>query len=306
MDLAAMLISGLVAGLAAGAASCAAVQGGFLIALHPAGARVLATFLGARVGAHAVVGAVLGLVGGALPMSPAVRAAVLVVAGVVICAHAVRRLRRGPSCAARAEKGTSRAAALGAATVLTPCGVTLSVELVAVSSRSAASGAVLLGGFALGTAPVLAALGLVVRVAARFAAIAGLVAGVVTVGAGLRLGGWLPELSSSAAAAQTVMGADRVQRITVWATDRGFRPGVVAVQAGDPVEITFRTAGNRGCTRTVAIAGRDVALPETGAVTVRVPGADLRYACGMGMYVGYLEIAHEPRNGRSPPGPAAL
>lgn len=198
-----------------------------------------------------------------------------------------------------AHAGTARAAGLGLATILMPCGVTVSLEVVAVSAGSAPGGAAVLAGLALGTAPALAALGLLLRGLAttRLAALGGvaaLAAGLFTAGSGLRLGSWLPEIGSpAAAAARASIGADGVQRLTIWATDRGFRPGVAVATAGRPVEIVFRTSGDRGCTRAVAVDGRDVVLPVTGARTVRLPARPegrLRYACGMGMYVGFIEF----------------
>ncbi|WP_167521622.1 sulfite exporter TauE/SafE family protein [Microbispora triticiradicis] len=205
----------------------------------------------------------------------------------------------GTAHAGTAHAGTARAAGLGLATILMPCGVTVSLEVVAVSAGSAPGGAAVLAGLALGTAPALAALGLLLRGLAttRLAALGGvaaLAAGLFTAGSGLRLGDWLPEIGSpAAAAARASIGADGVQRLTIWATDRGFRPGVAVATAGRPVEIVFRTSGDRGCTRAVAVDGRDVVLPVTGARTVRLPARPegrLRYACGMGMYVGFIEF----------------
>ncbi|WP_405088924.1 sulfite exporter TauE/SafE family protein [Microbispora sp. NBC_01389] len=207
------------------------------------------------------------------------------------------RTRTGRTSTGR--RGTARAAGLGLATILMPCGVTVSLEVVAVSAGSAPGGAAVLAGLALGTSPALAALGLLLRGLAttRLAVLGGvaaLAAGLFTAGSGLRLGGWLPEIGyPAAAAARAYVGADGVQRLTIWATDRGFRPGVAVATAGRPVEIVFRTSGNRGCTRSVAVDGRDVALPVTGARTVRLPARPegrLRYACGMGMYVGFIEF----------------
>ncbi|KAA9381447.1 hypothetical protein F5972_00975 [Microbispora cellulosiformans] len=207
--------------------------------------------------------------------------------------------RRGTVRRATVRRGTARAAGLGLATILMPCGVTVSLEVVAVSAGSAPGGAAVLAGLALGTAPALAALGLLLRGLAttRLAVLGGvaaLAAGLFTAGSGLRLGGWLPEFGSpAAAAARASVGADGVQRLTIWATDRGFRPGIAVATAGRPVEIVFRTSGDHGCTRAVAVDGRDVVLPVTGARTVRLPARPegrLRYACGMGMYVGFIEF----------------
>lgn len=201
-----------------------------------------------------------------------------------------------------------RAAALGMATIFVPCGVTIGMEVVAVGAGSALGGAAALAGLALGTAPAFAAFGLLLRTLAstRLAALAGiaaLAAGLFTVGSGLRLGGWLPDVSlaefgsPAAAAGRALTGTDGVQRLTVWATPEGFRPGIAVAAAGRPVEIVFRTKDNRGCTRTLAIDDHDVVLPVTGERVVRLaarPEGRLRYACGMGMYVGFVRFERSP------------
>ncbi|SNT38265.1 Cytochrome C biogenesis protein transmembrane region [Streptosporangium subroseum] len=184
-----------------------------------------------------------------------------------------------------------RAVMLGAATILLPCGVTLSTEVVAVSSGSALGGAAVMAGFAVGTAPAFALLGLALRRVAttRLAALAGIVAlatGLWTIASGMSLGGWLPGSGGSPAAAATVR-ADGTQRIDVWATDRGYRPGVVTARAGVSAEIVFHLVGAPGCTRMLTIDGRDVALPATVRLDPRPPGS-LRYVCSMGMYVGFI------------------
>ncbi|WP_371780464.1 sulfite exporter TauE/SafE family protein [Streptosporangium subroseum] len=184
-----------------------------------------------------------------------------------------------------------RAVMLGAATILLPCGVTLSTEVVAVSSGSALGGAAVMAGFAVGTAPGFALLGLALRRVAttRLAALAGIVAlatGLWTIVSGVSLGGWLPG-SGGSPAATAVVRADGTQRIDVWATDRGYRPGVVTARADMPSEIVFHLMGAPGCTRMLTIDGRDVALPATIRLDPRPPGS-LRYVCSMGMYVGFI------------------
>ncbi|WP_182898878.1 sulfite exporter TauE/SafE family protein [Microbispora sp. H10830] len=304
-------------------------------------------FLTGRLAAHTALGALLGLVGAVVQVGPRTRAALLVAAGTAVVVLAVRMLRRRreagctparkePASASRDPSGCSgpdgghgrdcappdsaalgtgarsptlvRAAALGMATIFVPCGVTIGMEVVAVSAGSALGGAAALAGLALGTAPAFAALGLLLRTlaATRLAALAGiaaLAAGLFTVGSGLRLGGWSPDFSlpqfgsPAAAAGRALTGADGVQRLTVWATPEGFRPGIAVAVAGRPVEIAFRTDDNRGCTRTLAIDDRDVVLPVTGERVVRLaahPEGRLRYACGMGMYVGFVRFERVP------------
>ncbi|GGS79949.1 hypothetical protein GCM10010156_43410 [Planobispora rosea] len=344
----ALFVGGLAAGLVAGAASCTAVQGGLLAGLT-SGPKVVGLFLTGRLASHVVAGALLGLLGSAVRLAPATRAALLVAAGIVVAGFGLRLLLRGaracpPRKTPRLASGTApaqgtacaegtacaqattpaegvspaegtppargivhaartvpiggRAVLLGAVTVLLPCGVTLSTQTVAVSSGSALGGAAVMAGFVAGTAPAFALLGLVVqRIAAtRLAAVAGvlaLAAGLWTASSGLRLGGWLPDPSGPPAvqpAAGRPGAADGVQRIDVWATDRGYRPGIVTARAGVPVEIAFHVAGNPGCARTLTVDGRDVALPAVVRLGPQRPGS-LRYVCSMGMYTGFITFA---------------
>jgi hypothetical protein len=205
-----------------------------------------------------------------------------------------------------------RAGLLGATTILIPCGVTLSTEVIAISSGSWLGGAAVMAGFVAGTAPAFALLGLLVRRVATtrlvaIAAAAALVAGALTVVAGLRLGGWLPDPGGPATATAVAhMRADGTQVITIWSTDHGYRPGVAAIEAGRPTEIVFRTRDNNGCTRTLTIEGQDVTLPVTGEQTVRLAPqrtGRLRYVCGMGMYVGFININQSRSPGATAPSP---
>ncbi|MEV0591352.1 urease accessory protein UreH domain-containing protein [Nonomuraea cavernae] len=348
---AALLASGLAAGLLAGTASCAAVQGGLLVGLMDRSAgpttapqstgaaragkdetcsaqpsagdpSLIGRFLVGRLVAHSAVGALLGLLGAAVSLPPAARALLLVAAGVTVIVFAVRLLRRTePGCAPPARQ-TRRLAAplLGAATILVPCGVTIGMEMVAVSSGSPLGGAAVMAGFVLGTAPAFALLGYVLRRVsrtrvARLAGVVALVAGMWTIGTGLNLGGWLPRPTLSAAASAGVpatgsartnetstneTGTDKSsttgaavaeggRRVTVWAMRDGYRPGIVTARAGVPVEVVFKLV-DQGCTGTVVIDGRDIALPAT-VVLPPQPTGTMRYTCAMGMYTGFIEFS---------------
>ncbi|GAA2287105.1 hypothetical protein GCM10010149_36770 [Nonomuraea roseoviolacea subsp. roseoviolacea] len=186
------------------------------------------------------------------------------------------------------------AGSLGSATVLVPCGVTLGVEMVAVTSASALGGAAVMAGFVAGSAPAFALLGYVLRRVsrtrvARLAGVMALAAGLWTAGSGLNLGGWLP--AGGTPPAEAVTGADRPAAgpVTVWATRDGYRPGLVTAPAGVPVEIVFKLADPGACTRTVTIDGRDVPLPAIVRLPPQ-PRGTLRYVCAMGMYTGFIKF----------------
>ncbi|MEU4234028.1 sulfite exporter TauE/SafE family protein [Nonomuraea sp. NPDC026600] len=303
----ALLASGLAAGLVAGTASCTAVQGGLLVGLTSGGCErpsrdpvLVAWFLAGRLVSYSAAGVLLGLAGSAVSLPPEVRALLLVAAGITVIAYAIGLLRRRRSgCDETPRRAARSAPLLGAATILIPCGVTLGMEMVAVSSGSPLGGAAVMAGFVLGTAPAFALLGWVLRRVsrtrlARLTGVAALVAGLWTVGAGVSLGGWLAgsgsaTTESTLAAPGSAAAGQGARTVTVWATRDGYRPGMVTAPAGVSVEIVFKLA-DQGCTRTVTIAGRDVALPATVRLPPQRPGS-LRYVCGMGMYSGYINFS---------------
>lgn len=147
---------------------------------------------GARVAAYATVGGLLGAVGGALLAAlpaglpgtlarpwPWLLAAALLLSAIDPEAHWLRRLRPLPGiahvlrrCAAlRASLApTTEAALLGALTPLLPCGLLYAGFAAAIATGWATGGAILLGGFALGAVPALAAAQLHVALARRSSA----------------------------------------------------------------------------------------------------------------------------------------
>ncbi|MFI6477095.1 sulfite exporter TauE/SafE family protein [Nonomuraea sp. NPDC050663] len=308
MEPVSLFLSGLAAGLVAGTASCTAVQGGLLVGLvdrtdrcgggccascRPprADPMVLGRFLTGRLASHVLAGALLGLAGSAITLSPRLRAVLLVAAGLTVLVFAVRLIRREKAGCAPHEppRHLGRSALLlGAATILIPCGVTLGMEMVAVSSGSALGGAAVMAGFVVGTAPAFALLGVILRRISqtRLALLTGVAAfavGVWTIGSGLSLGGWLPRSTAPAAAS--------TGPLTIWATAAGYRPALVTAPAGQAVELVFKTH-EAGCTRTVTIAGRDYALPATVRLPPHPPGT-LRYTCSMGMYSGFIRFTRD-------------
>ncbi|GAA2214746.1 hypothetical protein GCM10009850_102110 [Nonomuraea monospora] len=298
-----LLAGGVAAGLLAGTATCTAAQGGLLVGLtdgrrghDPA---LVGWFLAGRLVSYTAAGALLGLLGSAVSLPPQARAVLLVMAGITVVGFAIRLMRR-TGCSAPEPPPSSRyrAPLLGAATILVPCGVTLGVEMIAVSSGSPLAGAAAMAGFVLGTAPAFALLGYVLRRVsrtrlARWAGLVAVGAGLWTVGAGVNLGGWLavpaaPALSGTGPSRPEAPGYV-TDTVTVYATRDGYRPSTVTARAGVPVQVVFKLV-DRGCTGTVAIGGRDVALPATVRLPPQ-PAGSLRYVCGMGMYTGFIHFS---------------
>nr|WP_239070923.1 sulfite exporter TauE/SafE family protein [Amycolatopsis sp. SID8362] len=333
----------MVTGLFAGGVSCAAVQGGLLTGLitrqrataGPAGAsrRVqlgddlapVAGFLVGKLVSHAVLGALLGALGGAVQLSVAARTWLQMGAGVLIVVFGLAQLgvpgfRRivvePPASWMKVVRSRTRSQAalapalLGVVTVLIPCGVTLSVEALALASGSAVAGAATMAVFVLGTAPLFALLGYAVRKAAtawrgRLAVVTGLVVlvmGLYTLNGGLELAGSPlaagrvaealrgEDPPADTASASTMDGR---QTVVITARTDSYSPENVQARAGVPTTLVVKSDGARGCIRSFVIGDQEKVLPVIGETRIELgvlQSGRLDYACGMGMYTGIITV----------------
>jgi sulfite exporter TauE/SafE len=287
--------------------------------LFPVGA-----FLTGKLISHTVLGALLGALGGVAQLSLGVSTAVQLLAGAVILVFGLAQLgvpglRRitiePPLSFSRLVLRSARSQAafapglLGLASILIPCGVTLSVEALALTSGSALAGAATMAVFVVGTSPLFTVLGYAVRKAAtawrgRLALVTGIVLvamGLFTINGGLELAGSPLAASRLAAAiapnqpasdtAATV--ADGHQTVHITATSDGYSPAATHAQAGIPTTLLVRSDDAQGCIRSFTIPdlGVQKILPANGESRIDVgelrPGT-LAYACGMGMYTGTI------------------
>jgi len=277
-------------------------------------------FLSAKLVSHTVLGALLGAIGSAAQPSPRTRAYLLLGAAVLMVGFGlnllgVRALRwltpRTPQSWTRRVRHSAHGdsmfapVALGLLTVLLPCGVTLSMALLAITSTSPLAGAAVMGGFVLGTAPLFAVLGLLLRESTRIlrgrlsllTGVAVLVVALWTSHSALRLGGWAFQGGSDvvpvAAASAVSTATDGAQVVTVAVHETSYTPSALLVRSGVPTRLVLVTAGIRGCTSTFVIPKRNLQkqLPATGRTVVDLgvlkPGV-LRWTCGLGMYGGHL------------------
>lgn len=360
------LVAVLLTGLLAGGVSCAAVQGSLLAGLvtrqraavpagsasasarsRPAGSLLaddlapVGGFLAGKLASHTLLGAVLGALGGAAQLSLHVRTMAQLAAGLLVIALGLAQLGvpgfkrlviEPPAAWTRFVRGRARSgsvfapALLGLASVLIPCGVTLSVMALAITSGSALTGAATMAVFVAGTGPLFAVLGYAAAMARR-AAGAGrrrlalatglvmLVMGGYTVNGGLEMSGSSLAASHLAAVAglgsAPVTGAgvaadappvsvvDGRQVVVVTATTGGYAPGNIAVRAGLPTTLVVRARHAEGCVRSFVIPsiGKQWILPVNGDTSIDLGTSRagvLRYSCGMGMYTGMLTITEQP------------
>lgn len=339
------LLAVLMTGLLAGGASCAAVQGGLLAGLiarqqaaHSEadwGAAVsgpnsvardiepVGGFLVGKLLSHALLGALLGGLGGMVELSVHARTALQIGAGLLVVTFGLAQLgvpgfRRivitVPQSWGRFVRGQARSQAviapalLGMATVALPCGVTVAMETLALASGSPWRGAAIMAVFVVGTSPLFAILGFAARrVAGLWRGRLVVATGAVILAMGLyTLNGGL-ELANSPVAAShlvrsfsavapagdtsTTITSDGHQQIVITASDNGYSPRVSRISAGHPTTLVVHSVGATGCVRTFVVNGTQTVLPENGdtRIDLGTPSVgDLRYSCGMGMYTGII------------------
>ena len=246
------LLVALLLGLAAGVSTCMALVGGLVLALSAsyqarrtraglpeqglaAQMRPALMFMGGRIAGYAAFGALLGAIGASLTMPPAMTAALMIAAAVVMTMVGARLTGLSPRVAtwsptlppslarslglADTDAGgysDVRAAGLGALSFFMPCGFTQAVQIYALSTGSPVTAGLLMAAFAIGTAPgllILAGLPVVVPNRARptLLRLVGVVVigfAVVNAGAGLRLAGVNLAPFGTGAIAATTTGAE--------------------------------------------------------------------------------------------------
>lgn len=284
-------------------------------------------FLVGKLVSHTLLGALLGALGGAVQLSTGARTWLQIGAGLVIIVFGLAQLGapgfRGiviepPLSWMRVVRDRARSQAalapalLGVVTVLIPCGVTLSVEALALASGSALTGAAIMAVFVLGTAPLFAVLGYAARKAAtvwrgRLAVLTGLVVlamGLLTLNSGLELAGsrWAASRIAQAVGVvesppdtSTVSVQGGRQVVVITARAGAYSPANVQVRAGLPTTLIVESDSAQGCVRSLIIPDRgiDTVLPVTGQTPVDLgvlaPGR-IDYSCGMGMYTGTITV----------------
>ncbi len=342
----------MLLGLAAGVSTCMALVGGLVLGLsasyqagRPAGTgraaqmRPALVLVGGRIVGYTALGALLGVLGASVSMPPQLTAALMLGVAVVMLLLGARLTGLSPRLAGwsptlptslghllglSGEGGTGaysdrRAATLGALSFFLPCGFTQAIQIFALSTGSPAYAAVLLGVFALGTAPGLLALaGLPLVVPSRAKPTLLRLVGIVVIGfaalnggAGLRLSGFaLPSVVGAARAAAvdpSVVGADGVERITTRQDAGGYSPSNVTIYAGYPVEWTVVSSNTSTCAASIFAPGVDIRSslhkgPNTFALPP-LPAGVLRYTCAMGMYAAQITVVPKPAD--APPSAAA-
>lgn len=332
------LLVAFVTGLTTGGLSCLAVQGGLLASslahqieqdyLEQASQAVgkkqrskktqaqprlntalpILLFLSAKVVAYTLLGAMLGLLGAYLTLSPTTRAVLMILIGIFMLGNALRMFNVHPifryfsieppkfitRYIRRTAKGTDTFTPLflGALTVFIPCGVTQAMMAAALGTGSMAMGAALMFAFTLGTSPVFFIVAyLTTELGARlemffmrFVAVVVLILGLVTVNSGLNILGsplsfqnltriLLPSNNGPEPVAQSPQTAQAEGEVVLYVHNEGYFPQTLSAPAGKDFTLNLVTDETYSCSRDFVIPALDYyeLLPDTGTVKVNIP-----------------------------------
>jgi len=268
-------------------------------------------FLIAKIVAYTLLGALLGLVGSYLTLSPATRAILMILIGVFMLGNALRMFNVHPlfryfsieppkfitRYIRRTAKGTDTFTPLflGALTVFIPCGVTQAMMAAALGTSSMAMGAALMFAFTLGTSPVFFIVAYLTtelgsrleKLFMRFVAAVVLILGLVTINGGLNVLGsplsiqnltrnLLPSNSGRAPVAQAAQSSFAEGDVVLYVQNEGYFPQTISAPAGKNFTLNLVTNQTYSCARDFVIPALDYyeLLPDTGTVQVNIPAQE--------------------------------
>ncbi len=339
-----------ITGLTVGGLTCLVVQGGLLASViasrekddlevkkdnhHPIWE--VTSFVIAKFIAYTLLGFFLGIFGQSIALSDSTRATIQIFAGIYMILvafnlfnlHPIFRyvIPQPPKFIYLLIRNKSKSedlfapALLGVFTIFIPCGTTLAMEALAISSANPLTGAMIMGVFTLATTPFFLGLGILTQkmgevFKVRFLKLAAIVVtylGLSSVNGGLIILNSPVTLQSIAAASpvqidfsggeESTQGnnlsgglIDGVRSVDINIKSGGYSPSYIRVQKDEPVKLNLISQGAFSCALAFRIPALGIAknLKPTGRDSVEFTptrSGRITYACSMGMYTGTIEV----------------
>ena len=262
-------------GLTVGGLTCLAVQGGLLASVIAAkeseGEKVTSkkstviptlAFLVAKLIAYTSLGFLLGAFGGAIGISELMQIVMQLIAGLYMIVVALNLLNvhpifryaviQPPKFLTRRVRNQSKSkdlfapALLGAMTVFIPCGTTLAMEALAISSANALMGAAIMATFILGTSPLFFGVGWITSMLGekfrtrflKIAAVAVIYLGLTSINGALVAGGFYSNFNLQSRTDEKMYSEVPVsQAVTINVFSNGYSPNYVRVKKDFPVTV---------------------------------------------------------------------
>lgn len=330
----------LLIGLTAGVSTCMALVGGLVLGAatryaekHPEATAVQkfkphVYFNLGRVVGFALLGGILGTLGSFFQISALALGMLTIIVGAIMLLMGLQLIEifpwvNGikitlPKFIGRMlgikkddkEYSHKSSALLGALTFFLPCGFTQAMQLYAVSTGSPLTGALVMGTFALGTAPGLLGIGGIASVvkgifAKRFFKLAGLLViffALFNITNGYNLTGWQWESQSTKNNSPQIIQKNNpdakqetdTQVINMKQLANGYSPNKFTIKKGIPVKWVIDSMEPYSCASSLVI-------PKLGISKKLVRGENiieftptevgtLKFSCSMGMFTGAFEV----------------
>lgn len=318
-----------ITGLTVGGVSCLAVQGGLLASVVAAREQevtgdkrkhaLFATgiFLTFKFIFYTVLGFLLGTFGGAINLDGKVQTYMqllagiymLLVAGNLLELHPIFRyaIIQPPRFLTSLIRNQAKSrdffapALLGAMTIFIPCGTTIAMEVLAVSSASGIYGALIMAAFTLGTVPLFLGIGVLTSVLGetlkqkffKLAAVLIIFLGVYSIYGATNALGLRISLPKANEKLYNEVPVSQSPVITI--TAGGYYPNYLKVKSGVPVVLKLVSKDAYSCASafrlpTLGIA-RNLQANETQLITfIPQQKGQIPFSCSMGMYGGVVEV----------------
>lgn len=344
-------------GLTTGGISCVAVQGGLLTsmianqkatdstkpkksktALISLGAVQLeqddvfsiASFLGAKLLSHTVLGALLGLLGSAISLDLTMRLTFQIFTALFMFATAMNLLQvhpmfrflsfQPPKFIRRHIRSASKSNSifapgiLGLLTIFIPCGVTQAMEVVAINTGNPVQGALIMFAFVLGTIPLFSIIGIILtKLSETWHAVFNKVAAFALIALALYsfngvavvldsplsfqhlTRGIVAALPIGTSDTQLTAKVGQVQEVTISVQNSGYAPRNIKVKQNVPVQLTLQSKDVYSCALSFVFKefGISTFLKSTDTQTFTFTPTKkgvYTFACSMGMYTGTFEV----------------
>ena len=337
----------ILTGLVAGISTCMAVTGSLVLGLsakfvakHPTASTVQKLrphffFNGGRIAGYAVLGGILGSIGSVFQFSNTANAILMLLVAALMLFIGLQLTNVFPRLSNisfslptsvakklginKKKEGYShkQAALLGALTFFLPCGFTQAMQVYAVSRGSFWEGAIIMGLFAIGTAPGLLGIGTLTSTIKssskglffKTAGLAIIALSFFNLANGSRLlstsVSFLPISASEKEVVSdpNVVMEDGVQVVRMVEHSRGYSPNKFTIREGIPVKWIIDAQAPNSCASALVV-------PQLGVREFLVAGENIieftpeevgqiRFSCSMGMYSGVFNVVAADGSGAS-------
>lgn len=318
-----------ITGITVGGLTCLAVQGGLLASVIASredeikgnerkhALYATAIFLVSKLIGYAILGFILGLFGEMINIGGTVQIYMQLFAGIymilvafnLLDIHPVFRyvVIQPPRFLSRIVRNKSKSkdifapAILGFLTIFIPCGTTIAVETLAISSANPIAGASIMLAFILGTTPLFLGIGVVTSFLGtalknkffKLAAVLIIYLGLSSIGGALTALGYFPVSITKKSNINTQTEVNQNPEIVI--TSTGYSPSRLTVRKGIPVSIKLISKDAYSCASAFRIPSlginKNLGPNETQIITFTPQEeGEIPFSCSMGMYRGIIEV----------------